>query len=190
MPSARDLMQKADALMRSNRNLGAGESDHDIPVLTDVVIAGDTTILRQPQAATPTQWPPAQSSPHSPSHPPTHLESAQSQIRPQGDPLRSGVLSDESRSLADQLAKEQARRESDKRELAEAVYFEVLRDLDVDSGDEMRERLSAELGPVFEQMASDLVIRAEHALSEAIRQQVAAAIERKLGVPPRSARDE
>ena len=173
MPSARDLMQKADALMKSNRNVGAGESDHDIPVLTDIVIAGDATVLRQRPAMVPAQGPPTQS--------PDLLK---------GDPLRSAALSNESKRLADQLANEQAQRESEKRELAEAVYFEVLRDLDVDSGDGMRERLSAELGPVFEQMATDLVSRAEHALSEAIRQQVAAAIERKLGVPPSSPQED
>ena len=168
MPSARDLMQKADALMKSNRNVGAGESDQDIPVLTDIVIAGDATVLRQRSVVAAVPVPPTQS--------PGLIS---------GDPLRSATLSNESKRLADQLAKEQAQRESEKRELAEAVYFEVLRDLDVDSGDGMRERLSAELGPVFEQMATDLVSRAERALSEAIRQQVAAAIERKLGVPPR-----
>ena len=173
MPSARDLMQKADALMKSNRNVGAGESDHDIPVLTDIVIAGDATVLRQRPAVAAVPMPPSQS--------PSLINA---------DPLRSVALSNESKSLADQLAKEQAHRESEKRELAEAVYFEVLRDLDVDSGDGMRERLSAELGPVFEQMSRDLVSRAEHALSEAIRQQVAAAIERKLGVPPSSPQED
>ena len=50
--------------------------------------------------------------------------------------------------------------------------------------------LQAELGPVFAQMATDLVSRAERALSEAIRQQVAAAIERKLGVPPSSPQED
>ena len=173
MPSARDLMQKADALMKSNRNVGAGESDHDIPVLTDIVIAGDATVLRQRPAVVAAPVPPTQS--------PDLIG---------GGPLRSATLSNESKRLADQLAKEQAQRESEKRELAEAVYFEVLRDLDVDSGDGMRERLSAELGPVFEQMARDLVRRAELALSEAIRQQVAAAIERKLGVPPSSPQED
>ena len=173
MPSARDLMQKADALMKSNRNVGAGESDHDIPVLTDIVIAGDATVLRQRSVVAAVPVPPTPS--------PALIS---------GDPLRSAALSNESKRLADQLANEQAQRESEKRELAEAVYFEVLRDLDVDSGDGMRERLSAELGPVFEQMATDLVRRAEHALSEAIRQQVAAAIERKLGVPPRLPRED
>ena len=173
MPSARDLMQKADALMKSNRNVGTGESDHDIPVLTDIVIAGDATVLRQRSVVAAVPVPPMQS--------PGLIS---------GDPLRSATLSNESKRLADQLANEQAQRESEKRELAEAVYFEVLRDLDVDSGDGMRERLSAELGPVFEQLATDLVSRAEHALSEAIRQQVAAAIERKLGVPPRLPRED
>ena len=155
-------MQKADSLMRSNRNVGVTLPDHGaqgdqgIPVLTDIVIAGDAMVLRQHQTV------PA---PHD---------------------TAPATLSDEARQLADQVAKEQARMESDKLELAEAVYFEVLRDLDIDSGEGMHERLSAQLMPLFERMGRDLVIRAEQALGEAIRDQVAAAIERKLGVPPAS----
>src|SRR5512141_1073334 len=38
MPSARDLLQQADALMRSNRNVGKAEGDENIPVLTDVAV--------------------------------------------------------------------------------------------------------------------------------------------------------
>ena len=156
MPSARDLMQKADALMRSNRNLGG--ADHDVPVLTDIVIAGDATVLRQ--------------------HEPQPV-------------LRSGrqhppVEANESIGIADEVAKLEVQREAEKRELAESVYYEVLRTLDVDGHDGMRERLTSQLMPVFEQMGHDLVIRAEQALADSIRQHVAAAIERKLGVPPPS----
>ncbi len=164
MPSARDLMQKADALMRSNRSLGGAGSEQDIPVLTDVVIAGDATVLRQQEAAP---------------------------ITGAGRPRPAEAVSGTPHPSEDELAKaakEEARRESEKRELAETVYFEVLRSLDVDDRDAMRERLSRHLLPVFEQMGRDLIVKAEQALGAAIRDQVAAAIERKLGVPPPSSR--
>ena len=48
MPSARDLLQQADALMRSHRNVGAGEGSETVPVLTDVAIpAGAGVVTRQ-----------------------------------------------------------------------------------------------------------------------------------------------
>ena len=158
MPSARDLMQKADALMRSNRNLGGSDTEAGIPVLTDIVIAGDATVLRHDQP------------------PPV--------LRP--EPAPAAAPATESQQLADESAKQVAQREAEKRDLAESVYFEVLRDLDIDSSDGMRERLLAQLVPIFDQMARELVLRAEQALADAIRDQVAAAIERRLGVPPHS----
>ena len=167
MPSARDLMHKADALMRSNRNVGVSPgsgtssilgrtaAEHDVPVLTDVVIAGDATVLRHDQ--------------------------------PPAAPIVAGVTAtpvsaaDESRRLADELAQHAAQREAEARELAQSVYFEVLRDLDVDTIDGMRKRISSQLMPVFESMGREIVVRVEQALSDAIRDQVAAAIERRLG---------
>lgn len=163
MPSARDLMQKADSLMRSNRSVGVAESDQAIPVLTDVVIRGDA------------------------SPPLTHKSPSMPEIATLTGPL-TGFRMPESKTVDRnaQLAAEQVRIEADQRELAEAVYFEVLRDLDVESGDGMRERLSAQLQPVFEQLSRDIVDRLQQSLTDAVRDQVAAAIERKLGVPPLS----
>ncbi|MEO8137313.1 MAG: hypothetical protein ABI831_25440 [Betaproteobacteria bacterium] len=40
MTSARDLLLQADALMRSNRNVGATDSDTSVPLLTDVTLPG------------------------------------------------------------------------------------------------------------------------------------------------------
>jgi len=40
MPSARDLLEQADALMRNNRNVGTGQGNEKVPVLTDVAITG------------------------------------------------------------------------------------------------------------------------------------------------------
>ena len=39
MPSARDLLQQADVLMRRNRTVGKESADEDVPVLTDVAVA-------------------------------------------------------------------------------------------------------------------------------------------------------
>ena len=128
--------------------------EHDVPVLTDIVIAGDATVLRQDQ-------PPA------------------APITAVATPAPTSAA-DESRRLANELAQHAAQRETEARELAESVYFEVLRDLDVDTIDGMRERISSQLMPVFESMGRELVVRVEQALSDAIRDQVAAAIERKL----------
>ena len=47
MPSARDLLQQADTLMRSNRNVGAADSDEAIPLLTDIALPGESTITRR-----------------------------------------------------------------------------------------------------------------------------------------------
>ena len=47
MPSARDLLQQADTLMRSNRNVGAADSDETVPLLTDVAIPGESTTTKR-----------------------------------------------------------------------------------------------------------------------------------------------
>lgn len=163
MPSARDLMQKADSLMRSNRSVGVAESDQAIPVLTDVVIRGDAV-------------------------PPLTRKSPSMPDIPTLTGPVTGLRTPEPLAVDRhaELASEQARIGADQRELAEAVYFEVLRDLDVESGDGMRERLSAQLQPVFKQLSRDIVDRLQQSLTDAIRDQVATAIERKLGVPPPS----
>ncbi len=44
MPTARDLLQQADALMRSHRNLGHATGAETVPVLTDVAIPGNLAI--------------------------------------------------------------------------------------------------------------------------------------------------
>ena len=44
MPSARDLLQKADALMRSNRNVGASDPVEAVPLLTDIAVPGSSGI--------------------------------------------------------------------------------------------------------------------------------------------------
>jgi hypothetical protein len=41
MPSARDLLQQADALMRSHRNVGSSRGDDSVPVLTDIAVPGN-----------------------------------------------------------------------------------------------------------------------------------------------------
>src|SRR3954471_20501570 len=38
MTTARDLLLQADALMRSNRNVGATDGDESVPLLTDVAV--------------------------------------------------------------------------------------------------------------------------------------------------------
>ena len=42
MPSAKDLLQQADALMRSNRSVGVAGGEDTVPVLTDVAAPGRT----------------------------------------------------------------------------------------------------------------------------------------------------
>ena len=44
MPSARDLLQQADTLMRSNRSVGAADPDEAVPLLTDVAVPGGAGI--------------------------------------------------------------------------------------------------------------------------------------------------
>ncbi|MBK8738817.1 MAG: hypothetical protein IPM02_04380 [Betaproteobacteria bacterium] len=44
MPSARDLLQQADTLMRSNRSVGAADPDGAVPLLTDVAVPGGSGI--------------------------------------------------------------------------------------------------------------------------------------------------
>ena len=44
MPSARDLLQQADTLMRSNRSVGAADPDEAVPLLTDVAVPGGSGI--------------------------------------------------------------------------------------------------------------------------------------------------
>ena len=45
MPSARDLLQQADALMRSHRNVGSSKGRETVPVLTDVAIPGNAGVV-------------------------------------------------------------------------------------------------------------------------------------------------
>jgi hypothetical protein len=44
MASARDLLQQADALMRSNRNVGASDPGETVPLLTDIAVPGSAGV--------------------------------------------------------------------------------------------------------------------------------------------------
>jgi hypothetical protein len=156
MPSARDLLQQADTLMRSNRNVGASDSDEAIPLLTDIAVPGNSVVSHQQQRdeipvltnVVTTIPEPASTGP-----PPVSAEAAPSAA-----------------------------------EIAETVYYQVLQNLDLYTERALQEHLTMHLSPILERASSELLATLHANLGGLIRQYVAEAIEKQLGVRPESSK--
>jgi hypothetical protein len=310
MPSARDLLQQADALMRSHRNLGSSDAQETVPVLTDVAIPGSATVVTRQRIEEipvltnvvaeaeevpvfnleiPTRLPPA---PHH--FPPTQTDAlllplsemppipaideddttsafrdsrvderavepgpiddempkwleadlletgpANTAAEPARDPQRDserldwdnvpdddsaptespisepdpipespdepvvfvdpgpsatqplvggvhGAANDEPRAATPPLTSPPQQPASSAEELADTVYFQVLQNLDLYTERALQQHMTAHLSPIIERATQDLLTTLNANLGALIRQFVADAIEKQLGVRPAS----
>src|SRR5947199_65472 len=179
MPTARELLEQADALMRRNRSVGGGESG--IPVLTDSV----------PDArAEPSRWGPA-----------TRERNSAALRVPAGD-ARIAHSNDHAspRSVSPRAHSETAANSADApetsapfaekvavpadaerwRALAEQISMQVLQRLDlfIDTG--LKAQLAAHLQPIVERAGAGLVETINDHVGQLVRTYVAEAIEREI----------
>lgn len=241
MPSARDLLQQADTLMRANRNVGAADSDAAVPLLTDIAVPGDASVTqRKGDEDVPTLTnavgplseryfvePPPPYQPQSrflggakmpdetifplsqmPDTAFQNMVPAEGQER-QTEPvfsvtaMRNQLVESESWDaellppiLADPPPAPPAETGApvagqpvpSAEEIAETVYHQVLQNLDLYTERALQEHLSSHLTPILERASSELLATLHANLGALIRQFVADAIEKQLGVRPDSTR--
>lgn len=247
MPSARDLLQQADALMRSNRSVGVTENagDEAVPLLTDVAVPGaangprrardeDIPTLTNAVGPLSEQYfvePPPPYRPQSrfmdgtkiseetifplSQMPDTAFQNGTPAERREHDtePVFSVTAMRSQLAASDQwdaeflppheediapaaamaktgvdAAPTPGRPVPGPEELAETVYHQVLQNLDLYTERALQEHLSAHLTPIVERATSELLATLHADLGMLIRQFVADAIEKQLGVRPDSAR--
>ncbi|MEP7084068.1 MAG: hypothetical protein ABI854_04975 [Betaproteobacteria bacterium] len=245
MPSARDLLQQADTLMRSNRSVGVAENagDETVPLLTDVAVPGAANVPRRareediptltnavgplseryfvepPPAYRPlsrfmagtkmpeeTIFPLSQmpdtafqkAIPAEPSERDTEPVFSVTAMRSQlaeSDQWDAELLPPHEEDIAPAMATAQTGVDETPgkpvpgpEELAETVYHQVLQNLDLYTERALQEHLSAHLTPIVERATSELLATLHADLGMLIRQFVADAIEKQLGVRPDSAR--
>jgi hypothetical protein len=172
MPSARDLMQKADSLMKSNRNVGVADSDEAVPVLTDIAVPGRSGIShRQYREDIPIQ---------------AGASAATQKPLPDTANWDSGLMAPAPvRPVAPVVIAAPAQSAT---EIAEAVYYQVLQHLDLYTENALQEHLTTHLSPILERTSRELLASLHANLGGLIRQYVADAIEKQLGVRPPSSK--
>jgi hypothetical protein len=230
MPSARDLLQQADTLMRSNRNVGAPDSEEEVPLLTDIAVPGSADMLHRQQrdeiplltdAVTtipePASGAPSQSEPHAQfsaanplpdstifpiSQMPQTTIQGPAATAQEAEPVFSVT------AMRAQLAETEnwdagliapvpaptgtpsalAEAAPSAAEIAETVYYQVLQNLDLYTERALQEHLTMHLSPILERASSELLATLHANLGGLIRQYVAEAIEKQLGVRPESSK--
>jgi hypothetical protein len=228
MPSARDLLQKADTLMRSNRNVGAPDSDDKVPVLTDIAVPGGSGIShRQQRDAIPvlTDAVTAPSEPASPASGKSDPDAQYPAMLSLGDttifPISqmpqttiSGPMPTERQAGPASTATPSTQAETPNwdaelidaslvpasaplvpaadapsaAEIAETVYYQVLQNLDLYTERALQEHLTTYLSPILERTSRELLTTLHANLGALIRQFVAEAIEKQVGVRPDSSK--
>jgi hypothetical protein len=231
MPSARDLLQQADTLMRRNRKVGASDSDEAVPLLTDIAVPGGSGVSHRQHrdeipvltnAVTtipePASGAPGQSDPRARFSATAALQdstifpiSQMPRMTIQG-PARSERQTESIFSvtaLQTQLADAEdwdaeliapappgppgpppvpAAAATSAAEIAETVYYQVLQNLDLYTERALQEHLTTHLSPILERASRELLATLHANLGALIRQYVAEAIEKQLGVRPDSAK--
>lgn len=232
MPSARDLLQIADALMRSNRNVGAPDSHVQVPVLTDIaVLSGSGVSYRQQRDTLPvldkavtvipapvadgtgagdldtglsettkgrdgTIFPKAEL--HLPSGPGPVPAVLQTEPEPAFAAATMPTSPAETRhwgfDLIDPIPAPisapaaPAADATSAAELAETVYYQVLQNLDLYTERALQQHLDVHLAPILERASRELLATLHANLGALIRQFVAEAIEKQVGVRPDSSK--
>lgn len=230
MPSARDLLQQADTLMRSNRNVGASDSDEAIPLLTDIAVPGSSVVSHQQQRdeipvltnvvttiPEPASGAPRQSEPHaqfsatnsmqdSTIFPISQMPQTTIQVPAATEHETEPVFS--VTAMRAQLAETEnwdaeliapvpaptgpppasAEGVPSAAEIAETVYYQVLQNLDLYTERALQEHLTTHLSPILERASRELLATLHANLGALIRQYVAEAIEKQLGVRPDSSK--
>jgi hypothetical protein len=228
MPSARYLLHLADTLMRSDRSVGASESDESVPVLTDIAVPGASDFSSHhhrdeipvlTDAVTTIQDTdfsvPGQRSPHAPfsatatmpdstifpvSQMPQTTIQGPATVEGQTDPVFS-VTAMQTRLVeakdwdAELIAPAPpgpppalATAAPGAAEIAETVYYQVLQNLDLYTERALQEHLTKHLSPILERASQELLATLHANLGALIRQYVADAIEKQLGVRPDSSK--
>lgn len=227
MPSARDLLHQADALMRSNRSVGTAEADASVPVLTDIAVPGaagsssrhhrdeipvltdavaymqDADFSVPSQRSPDAQFSEAVAMPDDStilplSQMPQTTVRERAPIGSQTEPVFSVT------AMQAQLAEAEdwdagliAQAPSGPQpapvaeapgaaEIAETVYYQVLQNLDLYTERALQEHLTRHLSPILERASQELLATLHANLGALIRQYVADAIEKQLGVRPDS----
>lgn len=228
MASARDLLQQADTLMRSNRNVGASDSDEAVPVLTDIAVPGssgvshrqrhdeipvltdEVTTISDPSFGAPRQGGAhVQFSATNPMQDSTIFPMSQMpQTTIQGpvpaeretEPVFSVTAMQAQLAEAEDWDTEliapipapagpppaSAETAPSAAEIAETVYYQVLQNLDLYTERALQEHLTTHLSPILERASGELLATLHANLGALIRQYVAEAIEKQLGVRPDS----
>lgn len=268
MPSARDLLQQADTLMRSNRSVGAADPDEAVPLLTDVAVPGGSGISHsQRRDEIPvltnavTSFPETafevsagdDSLPRFPATEPPSGDLSQSEVRARfsaaetlrdstifpisqmprptvpgaDEPARHANLEpardtepvfsvtamraqlEEAEDWEEMIAPAPdpevvsgpgpaaavaaepappavavAESAPSAAEIAETVYYQVLQNLDLYTERALQEHLTTHLAPILERASNELLATLHANLGGLIRQYVAEAIEKQLGVRP------
>lgn len=271
MPTARELLQQADALMRSNRSVGKTATDDNVPVLTDVAVPPPapqaevggfreeaipvlTSVvpdfdIHVPKDASRARFPGSMLNPsllplsEMPPLPPMDegdsvvaRRASDSRIdRPQSsegitevpswleadllEPAKQGsfaapsppvdpeegmtaqaterpvlVFSEPSVAAGEASAATAAsdgpppppepESSSQHADLAETIYYQVLQNLDLYTERALQEHLTRHLAPIIERAGQELLSTLNANLGAVIRQYVAEAIEKQLGVRP------
>ena len=253
MASARDLLQKADTLMRTNRSVGAADTDEEVPLLTDVAVPGssgvsyrqhrhDAPVLSGPITMMPGALPPSRARRDAPpafansttfktdtifplSQMPgmtvqgpvpdggraepvfslSAMEVPDVRVWDEGfsPQVAAGPVADETPAAAPApaaipaaaAAPAPARVEAapveaapSAAEIAETVYYQVLQNLDLYTEQALRDHLTMHLAPIVERASHELLATLQANLGALMRQYVAQAIEKQLGVRPESSK--
>jgi hypothetical protein len=230
MPSARDLLQQADALMRSNRNVGASDSDEGVPLLTDVALPGSAEMSHRPQhdeipvltdvvttLPEPASGAPRESESHAqisatnPLPDSTIFPISQMPQTTIQDPATTEQETEPVFSVTALLAQfsEAGNRDAESTapvpapsgpppasaetapsaaEIAETVYHQILQDLDLYTERALQEHLTTQLSPILERASRELLATLHANLGAVLRQHVAEAIKKRLGVSPDSSK--
>jgi len=183
--TARDLLEQADALMRGNRlrEAAAAAAATDIPVLTEVVAAGDADTARVPAAealreAEASDFAPmpragAGAAPAAAREFPVLTEVVEA---PEPIPIAGEQVAAAPAAPSGGVDPDAARWSA----LAEEVRMQVLQRIDIFTDTGLQEQLTARVQPIVDRASADLVATINRQMGQLLRAYVAEAIEREI----------
>ncbi len=186
MATARELLEQADALMRGNRlREAAATAATDIPVLTEVVAAGDADATGVPAAEAlretgafgiapmPSPAPGDAAAPSFARDFPvlTEIVEAPESVPIMGEPVAAVPVAPSGGGDPD-AARWSA--------LAEEVRMQVLQRIDIFTDTGLQEQLTARVQPIVDRASAELVATINQQVGQLLRAYVAEAIEREI----------
>lgn len=179
MPTARELLEQVDALMRRNRALEAAAGANELPVLTEAVAPGEG--LRQ-----------AMATPSDDALPPDYsqaLDYTQSQDETSSAddiPVLTEIVAELVPAQVEPVVVSMAEpvgTAADRahwQELANEVQMQVLQCIDIFTDTAMRDQLAAKLEPVVDRASADFVATITKEIGQLLRHYVDEAVEREI----------